>query len=79
MKFVSRGQTSSREKAHRLNPLQESPQGFLTVGVLNVIIERLDDEPDTLRLTQRQFVLGFENAVREDSLGDLSHSVSLLP
>src|SRR5271157_6088796 len=74
MKFVSRGQTSTGEKPHPLDPRQEPLQGCGPVSAISVV-EWVDDQPHTLVLTQHQFLLGFENTICVDSLCKLSHSI----
>ncbi len=68
MKFVPRRQTFTGEELHPLDSRQEPLQGCGPVSAIGVIIEWLDDQAHTLGLTQRQFLLGFENAMCVDSL-----------
>jgi len=78
MKFVPRGQTFTGGETHRPNPRQEPLQGCGPVSAAGVIVERLDDQPHTLGLTQHEFLFGPENAVCVDSLCKLSHSHQVL-
>src|ERR1019366_5483620 len=75
MQFVPRRQTFTGEEVHPFDPSQESSQGGGPFRAIGVIVERLDDQPHTLSLTQHQFILGLENTVCVDSLCKLSHSI----
>src|ERR1039457_42497 len=75
MKFVPRGQTFRGVEPHPLDPRQEPPQGREPVSAISVTVECFDDQSHTLGLAQPQFLLGFENTIRVDSLYKLSHSI----
>jgi hypothetical protein len=75
MKFVPRRQRLTGEELHPLDSSKEAPNCCGPVFRIGLIIEWLDDEAHTLGLTQRQFLLGFENTMGVDSLRNLSHAV----
>jgi len=75
MKLVPGRQWFAQEELHPLDPLAEPPQGRSPVCTVGVIVDWLDNKAYTLRLTERQLVLGRENTVCVDRLCDLSHSI----
>src|ERR1035441_7370983 len=75
MKFVPGWQSFTGDEPHPLDSRKEPPQGFTSVSAIAVILERLNDQSHAPSLPQHQFPLRFENAVRVNSLGKLTHSI----
>jgi hypothetical protein len=63
MQLVPGRQGFAREELHAFDSLPESPQGRRPVCTVGVIVHRLDNEANTLGLTQRQRICWCEDAV----------------
>jgi hypothetical protein len=75
MKFVTGGQTFTGEEPHPIDTRQEPLHGCGPVSATGVIVERFDDQPHTLGLTQYQPLIGLEYAICVHGLSELGHSI----